>query len=80
MRRQKGTGTIYWDRSSKCDRRRTVREHNCWRAEIGIAGKRHRARFRDYYAAEVWLCGMVAEAELLRSHKRRKRQFETTTK
>lgn len=66
MKRQNGTGTIYWDRSSKGDRRRTVREHNRWRAEIRIAGKRHRARFRDYHEAEFWLCGMAAEAELLR--------------
>lgn len=59
-------GTIYWDRSSKGDRRRTYREHSCWRAEISIARKRYRARFHDYASAEMWLAAMRGRSEVVR--------------
>ena len=41
---RKPIGCVYWDRSSKGDRRFMVREHACWRAEITINKRKHRAR------------------------------------
>ena len=59
-RGRKPVGCVYWDRSSKSDRRFMVREHACWRAEITINKRKYRARFRFRNDAEMWVQRMAA--------------------
>lgn len=54
------TGTIYLDRSLKYYRRGVGRvEHNCWRGEIQVEGKKFRCRSANRGQVEAWLDSML---------------------